>query len=94
MLCIRHVLLVFHRRISPSYWQVVVIAVIAPLGGTFMDTSALITCTRNFPSERGSVIGIVKACIGASPIRLFSPSFQGVLGSVLLPSLTDTHRDA
>jgi hypothetical protein len=45
----------------------VVIAVVAPLGGTFMDTSALITCTRNFPSERGTVIGIVKACIGASP---------------------------
>lgn len=52
------------RIILPSYWQVVVIAIIAPLAGTFMDTTALITCTRNFPSERGTVIGIVKACIG------------------------------
>ena len=52
------------RRINPSYWQVVFIAMIAPFAGTFSDTSALATCTRNFPAERGTIIGIVKACMG------------------------------
>lgn len=52
------------RRINPSYWQVVIIAMVAPFAGTFWDTSALATCTRNFPAERGTIIGIVKACMG------------------------------
>ena len=38
---------------------------VAPFAGTFWDTSALATCTRNFPAERGTIIGIVKACMGA-----------------------------
>ena len=54
------------RRISPSYWQVVFIAMVGPFAGTFWDTSALATCTRNFPAERGTVIGIVKACMGTA----------------------------
>ncbi|CAL5228367.1 g11486 [Coccomyxa viridis] len=53
-------------RINPSYWQVVIIAMVAPFAGTFWDTSALATCTRNFPAERGTIIGIVKACMGLS----------------------------
>ena len=39
---------------------------VGPFAGTFWDTSALATCTRNFPAERGTVIGIVKACMGAA----------------------------
>ena len=39
---------------------------VGPFAGTFWDTSALATCTRNFPAERGTVIGIVKACMGTA----------------------------
>ena len=54
------------RHVSPSYWQVVLIAMVGPFAGTFWDTSALATCTRNLPAERGTVIGIIKACMGAA----------------------------
>jgi hypothetical protein len=37
---------------------------IAPFAGTFWDTSTLATCTRNFPAERGTTIGTIKACMG------------------------------
>lgn len=59
------------RRIRPAYWQVACIAVIAPLAGTFMDTATLATCTRNFPTERGTVIGLIKAAIGALWVPCF-----------------------
>jgi hypothetical protein len=52
------------RHIDPSYWQLVFIAMIAPFAGTFWDTSTLATCTRNFPAERGTTIGTIKACMG------------------------------
>lgn len=64
------------RRISASYWQVVLISMVAPFAGTFWDTSALVTCTRNFPAERGTIIGIVKACMGGlQPLSLPSRSW-------------------
>ena len=69
------------RRISPGYWQVVLIAMVGPFAGTFWDTSALATCTRNFPAERGTVIGIVKACMGTALTAATRPHADCSTGS-------------
>ena len=69
------------RRISPSYWQVVFIAMVGPFAGTFWDTSALATCTRNFPAERGTVIGIIKACMGEARTDRMCPHIQSSTGT-------------
>ena len=53
-----------NRRMSPAYWQMGCILAIAPLGTTFLDNAALVTCAKNFPSQRGTAIGLVKAAFG------------------------------
>jgi hypothetical protein len=55
------------RRIELAYWQVIAAAVLACNGGAWTDTACLVTSTRNFPGERGTVIGILKSCVGARP---------------------------
>lgn len=34
--------------------------------GTWLDTSALVTSVRNFPTERGKVVGLLKSFLGLS----------------------------
>ena len=54
---------------------------VGPFAGTFWDTSALATCTRNFPAERGTVIGIVKACMGTALLAAVRPHADCSTGS-------------
>ncbi len=53
-----------------AYWQVVAFAVLACNGGAWVDAACLVTSTRNFPGERGTVIGILKSCVGAPTFSL------------------------
>ena len=42
------------------------LAYIASNGGTWLEAAAVATCVRNFETERGSVVGILKAFLGLS----------------------------
>ena len=53
------------RRIDLAYWQVIAFAVLACNSGAWIDVACLATSTRNFPGERGTVIGILKSTLGA-----------------------------
>eukprot|EP00884_Botryococcus_braunii_P017132 jgi/Botrbrau1/4101/Bobra.152_3s0049.1 len=51
---------------NPAFWQVALIAMLACNGGTWTDMAALVTNARNWPNQRGTVIGILKSCVGLS----------------------------
>ena len=61
-------------------WQLVAVAILAGNGGTWFDTSPLSTNLRNFPAERGFVVGIIKSCVGLSA-SLYTEAYEGVFGS-------------
>lgn len=53
------------------------------LGGnstTWFNTAVLVTCMRNFPHSRGTVVGILKGFIGLSA-AIFAQVFTSVLGN-------------
>ena len=64
------------KRFEASIWQLVVLSVFAGNGGTWYDTSPLTTNLRNFPASRGTVVGLVKACIGLSA-SLYTAWYNG-----------------
>ncbi|KAL3694385.1 hypothetical protein R1sor_008036 [Riccia sorocarpa] len=51
---------------SPSLWQMCLYIFTGANGLTFFDTVAMVTCVRNFPHNRGIVIGLVKGFLGLS----------------------------
>ncbi|KAF5750428.1 hypothetical protein HS088_TW03G00764 [Tripterygium wilfordii] len=54
-------------RISkPHVWQMFLYICIAANSQSFPNTAALVTCVKNFPESRGSVIGLLKGFIGLS----------------------------
>lgn len=57
-----------HARLIPApFWLVLIIAGLTCNGGTWFDTACLVTSVRNFPNERGTVVGLLKACVGEIP---------------------------
>ena len=48
----------------PSLPLLLFLAVLAGNGCTWFDVSPMSTNLRNFPTDRGSVVGIIKSCIG------------------------------
>eukprot|EP00798_Chlamydomonas_sp_ICE-L_P030442 gene30442-35452_t len=52
--------------IQPSFPILITFAFIAGNSGTWFDTAALVTNVRNFPDDRGTVVGILKAFLGPS----------------------------
>eukprot|EP00879_Flechtneria_rotunda_P016105 GHRR01016846.1.p1 GENE.GHRR01016846.1~~GHRR01016846.1.p1 ORF type:complete len:649 (+),score=200.09 GHRR01016846.1:867-2813(+) len=49
-----------------SFWQLIIFAIAAGNTGTWFDTSALVTNVRNFPNDRGFVVGVLKSFLGLS----------------------------
>lgn len=37
---------------TPAYWQLVLLAILACNGQTWFETAALVTCVKNFETER------------------------------------------
>ncbi|KAH9317789.1 hypothetical protein KI387_019558 [Taxus chinensis] len=59
--------LVVSQRIRPlPYWQMCVFLCMGGNSTTWMNTAVLVTCMRNFPKNRGPVVGILKGYIGLS----------------------------
>ncbi|XP_050366035.1 protein NUCLEAR FUSION DEFECTIVE 4-like [Argentina anserina] len=59
--------LVVSQRIQPlSYWQMCIFLCMGGNSTTWMNTAVLVTCIRNFRSNRGPVSGILKGYVGLS----------------------------
>lgn len=61
------------------FWLVLIIAGVSCNGGTWLDTSCLVTNVRNFPNERGTVVGLLKSCVGEQTIHANSLALQHCL---------------
>ena len=55
-----------HKDIPSPMWLLSILAYVASNGGTWLEAAALATCVSNFETERGAVIGILKAFLGLS----------------------------
>ncbi|CAK7343206.1 unnamed protein product [Dovyalis caffra] len=55
------------RKIAkPKVWQMCLYICIGANSQTFATTGALVTCVKNFPESRGSVLGLLKGFVGLS----------------------------
>ncbi|XVE96589.1 hypothetical protein REPUB_Repub02eG0236000 [Reevesia pubescens] len=54
------------RTAKPQVWQMCLYMWIASNSQSFPNTGALVTCVKNFPESRGSVLGLLKGFIGLS----------------------------
>ena len=51
---------------KPQVWQMCLYICIGANSQTFANTGALVTCVKNFPGSRGSILGILKGYVGLS----------------------------
>ncbi|XP_022766129.1 uncharacterized protein LOC111311019 [Durio zibethinus] len=54
------------RTAKPQVWQMCLYMWIAANSQSFPNTGALVTCVKNFPESRGSILGLLKGFIGLS----------------------------
>ncbi|XP_074285209.1 protein NUCLEAR FUSION DEFECTIVE 4-like [Silene latifolia] len=55
------------KRISkPAVWQMCLYICVGANSQAFANTSALVTCVKNFPESRGMILGLLKGFIGLS----------------------------
>ncbi|KAK4272825.1 hypothetical protein QN277_021328 [Acacia crassicarpa] len=54
------------RIAKPQVWQMCLYICIGANSQTFANTGALVTCVKNFPGSRGSVLGLLKGYVGLS----------------------------
>ncbi|KAK4348472.1 hypothetical protein RND71_031227 [Anisodus tanguticus] len=51
---------------KPAIWQMCLYFCIGANSQTFANTGALVTCVKNFPESRGSLLGLLKGFVGLS----------------------------
>ncbi|XP_054804440.1 protein NUCLEAR FUSION DEFECTIVE 4-like [Prosopis cineraria] len=54
------------RIAKPRVWQMCLYICIGANSQTFANTGALVTCVKNFPGSRGSILGLLKGYVGLS----------------------------
>ncbi|KAK4272823.1 hypothetical protein QN277_021326 [Acacia crassicarpa] len=54
------------RIAKPQVWQMCLYICIGANSQSFSNTGALVTCVKNFPGSRGSVLGLLKGYVGLS----------------------------
>jgi len=54
------------RIAKPQVWQMCLYICIGANSQTFANTGALVTCVKNFPGSRGSLLGLLKGYVGLS----------------------------
>ncbi|KAG6554868.1 hypothetical protein Mapa_003451 [Marchantia paleacea] len=59
--------LIVTKQLPPvPLWAMCLIMMVATNGETFFNTGALVACVRNFPQNRGGIVGILKGFTGLS----------------------------
>ncbi|MBA0857872.1 hypothetical protein Goshw_018434 [Gossypium schwendimanii] len=54
------------RTAKPHVWQMCIYICLGANSQAFANTGALVTCVKNFPESRGSVLGLLKSYVGLS----------------------------
>ncbi|KAE8690039.1 hypothetical protein F3Y22_tig00110929pilonHSYRG00025 [Hibiscus syriacus] len=54
------------RTAKPQVWKMCVYICLGANSQAFANTGALVTCVKNFPESRGSVLGLLKSYVGLS----------------------------
>ncbi|KAI4349096.1 hypothetical protein L6164_009734 [Bauhinia variegata] len=54
------------RIAKPQIWQMCLYICIGANSQSFANTGALVTCVKNFPGSRGSILGLLKGYVGLS----------------------------
>ncbi|TKY62111.1 NUCLEAR FUSION DEFECTIVE 4 [Spatholobus suberectus] len=54
------------RIAKPQVWQMCLYICVGANSQTFANTGALVTCVKNFPGSRGSILGLLKGYVGLS----------------------------
>ncbi|MED6216300.1 hypothetical protein PIB30_006238 [Stylosanthes scabra] len=57
---------VTNRIPKPHIWQMCLYICIGANSQSFANTGALVTCVKNFPGSRGSILGLLKGYVGLS----------------------------
>ncbi|KAL1351985.1 hypothetical protein HN51_015934 [Arachis hypogaea] len=57
---------VTNRIPRPQIWQMCLYICIGANSQSFANTGALVTCVKNFPGSRGSILGLLKGYVGLS----------------------------
>ncbi|GAQ89948.1 Nodulin-like [Klebsormidium nitens] len=75
------------KLIAPPYWLVCAFMVIGSNGEPWVSTPVMVTNMQTFPTERGHVVGLLKAYLGLSAAmfaRIYTSFFDGYASRFIL----------